>query len=87
MVFGTFYIAVMAVLVPMLRGLRKELKTDIDGLKTDVKRVEVKVDREIPDLRSELRTELRAVNGRLDGTNMRVDRLVDALLTAPKKVS
>lgn len=92
--FGAFYVAIMAVLLPILRGARKdmnqqgtELKADIKSLRTELKadiaHVETKVDKEVGDLR----TELRAMNDRLDGTNMRVDRLVDALLTTPQKVS
>lgn len=89
-VFGTFYLAVMGVLVPMLRGVRKDVKETRTELKADIDRVELRVDRVETKLDKEttsIRTELRAINDRIDGTNMRVDRLVDALLTAPEKVS
>lgn len=85
--FGTFYLAVMGVLVPVLLSTRKAAKKTHTELKADIGKLETKIDKETSGLRTEMRAELRAINDRLDGTNMRIDRLVDALLTAPEKVS
>ena len=67
-------------------SLRKEiqvgdesLRTEIGELRTQTQNADDALRQEISELRGDMKAELRSLNDRLDGTNMRIDRLVDSL--------
>ena len=61
-------IAIFSAMAAFSSTLRKEIKAVDENLR-----------QEITGLRGEMKAELRSLNDRLDGTNLRIDRLVDSL--------
>ena len=61
------------------KDLRNEITTADENLRSEIKAVDENLRQEITGLRGEMKAELRSLNDRLDGTNLRIDRLVDSL--------
>ena len=57
----------------------ESLRTEIGELRTQTQNADDALRQEISELRGDMKAELRSLNDRLDGTNMRIDRLVDSL--------
>ena len=54
-------------------------RIEIGELRTQTQNADDALRQEISELRGDMKAELRSLNDRLDGTNMRIDRLVDSL--------
>lgn len=61
------------------KSLRTEMQAGQESLRTEIQTVQKSLRKEISELRSDLKADYRSFNERLDGTNMRIDRLVDSL--------
>ena len=57
----------------------ESLRIEIGELRTQTQNADDALRQEISELRGDMKAELRSLNDRLDGTNMRIDRLVDSL--------
>lgn len=60
-------------------ALRTEMQAGFESIRTEMRSADDALRHEISELRAETKADFRSLNDRLDGTNMRMDRLVDSL--------